>query len=92
MPTNQPYNKTLCQSAYGTDQLIDKLYIQPLSPPDARTVLLPESDNCYTYTPAIHRLTDRADIYIIYQRPTDCANMPIILITVVLISLQPKHN
>ena len=36
-----------------TDQLIDKLYIQPLSPPDARTVLLPESNNYCAYTPAI---------------------------------------
>src|SRR5580692_4120366 len=26
----------------STNQRIDKLYIQPLSPPDARTVLLPE--------------------------------------------------
>ena len=39
---------------------IDELYIQPLSPPDARTVLLPESDNCHTYTPATHRPNDRA--------------------------------
>ena len=51
--TNQPYDKTPCRSAYGTDQSIDELYIQPLSLPDARTVLLPKSDNCYTDTPTI---------------------------------------
>ena len=45
---------------------IDELYIQPLSPPDARTVLLPESDNCRAYTPVIHRLTDRAYMPAIY--------------------------
>jgi hypothetical protein len=53
MHTNQPYNKTPCRSAYGTDRSIDELYVQPLSPPDARTVLLPESDNCCADTPAI---------------------------------------
>ena len=44
----------------STDRPIDELYIQPLSPPDARTVLLPESDNCRAYTPATHRPNDRA--------------------------------
>ena len=53
MPTNQPYDKTPYQSAYGTDQPINKPYIQPLSLPDTRTVLLPESNNCCTNTPAI---------------------------------------
>ena len=37
----------------STDRPIDELYVQPLSPPDARTVLLPESDNCCADTPAI---------------------------------------
>ena len=41
------------------DRPIDELYIQPLSPPDARTVLLPESDNCRAYTPTINRPTGR---------------------------------
>ena len=45
----------------STDRLIDELYIQLLLPPDARTVLLPESDNCRAYTPAIHRPTDSAN-------------------------------
>ena len=49
----------------STDRLIDELYVQPLSPPDARTVLLPESDNCRAYTPATHR-------------PNDCACTPTI--------------
>ena len=44
----------------STDRLIDELYVQPLSPPDARTVLLPESDNCRARTPAIYRPNDRA--------------------------------
>ena len=44
----------------STDRLIDELYVQPLSPPDARTVLLPESDNCRAYTPAIQRPIDRS--------------------------------
>ena len=44
----------------STDRPIDELYIQPLSPPDARIVLLPESDNCRAYTPAIYRPNDRA--------------------------------
>ena len=43
----------------STDQPIDELYVQPLSPPDARTVLQPESDNCRAYMPAIHQPTDR---------------------------------
>ena len=90
---------------WSTDWLIDKLYVQPLLPPDARTVLLPESNNCRAYTPAIHRPTDRADTHTIYHRPTDradmytiyyqptnYADMPTIPITVVLICLQPKHN
>ena len=37
---------------WSTDWPIDELYIQPLSPPNARTVLLPESDNCCTNMPA----------------------------------------
>ena len=41
-------------------RLIDELYIQPLSPPDACTVLLPESDNCRAYTPATYRLNNHA--------------------------------
>ena len=49
----------------STDRLIDKLYVQPLSPPDARTVLLPESDNCRACMPATHR-------------PNDCACTPTI--------------
>ena len=76
----------------STDRLIDELYIQPLLLPDARTVLLPESDNCRAYTPAIHRPTDRADTHTIYHRPTDRADMPTIPITVVPISLRPKHD
>ena len=76
----------------STDRLIDELYVQPLSPPDARTVLLPESDNCRTYTPAIHRPTDHADTHTIYHQPTNRADMPIIPITVIPISLRPKHN
>ena len=51
----------------STNRLIDELYIQPLLPPDARTILLPKSDNCRADTPAI-------------------------LIMVVPISLQPKHD
>ena len=54
---NQPIVPMCLRS---TDRPIDKLYIQPLSPPDARTVLLPESDNCRTYTPAIQRPSDRS--------------------------------
>ena len=37
----------------STDRPIDEVYVQPLSPPDARTALLPESDNCRANTPAI---------------------------------------
>ena len=44
----------------STDRLIDELYVQPLSPPDARTVLLPESDNCRARMPVTHRPNDRA--------------------------------
>ena len=44
----------------STNRPIDKLYIQPLSPPDARTVLLPESDNCHAYTPATYRPNNHA--------------------------------
>ena len=44
----------------STDRPIDKLYVQPLSLPDARTVLLPESDNCHAYTPATHRPNNHA--------------------------------
>ena len=61
----------------STDRPIDELYVQPLSPPDARTVLLPESDNCRAYTPAIYRLNDRADTPAIY-RPNDRACTPMI--------------
>ena len=43
----------------SNDQSIDELYVQPLSPPDASTVLLPESGNCRAYTPATHRPNDR---------------------------------
>ena len=43
----------------STDRPIDELYVQPLPPPDARTVLLPESDNCRAYTPATHRPNNR---------------------------------
>ena len=76
----------------STDRPIDELYVQPLSLPDACTVLLPESDNCRAYTPAIHRPTDRADTHTIYHRPTDSADMPTIPITVVPISLRPEHD
>ena len=62
----------------STNRLIDELYVQPLSLPDARTVLLPESDNCRVYTPAIYRLTDRADMHTIYNRLNDCADTPVI--------------
>ena len=73
---NQPIVPMCLRS---TDQPIDELYIQPLSPPDARTVLLPESDNCHAYTPAIYR-------------PNDRANTPAIPIIVMPIRLQPKHD
>ena len=76
----------------STNQLIDKLYIQLLSLPNARTVLLPKSNNCRAYMPAIHQPTDRANTHTIYHRPTNCADMPTILITVVPISLRPKYN
>ena len=62
----------------STDRPIEELYVQPLSPPDARTVLLPESDNCRAYTPAIYRPTDRADTHMIYNRPNDRADTPAI--------------
>ena len=80
-----------CQYAYGqrqefvliclrsTDRPIDELYVQPLSLPDARTVLLPKSDNCRACTPAIYR-------------PNDHANTPAIPIIVMPISLRPKHD
>ena len=77
---------------WSTDRLIDELYVQLLLLPDARTVLLPESDNCRTSMPAIHRPTDRADMHTIYHRPTNRADMPMIPITVVPISLRPKHD
>ena len=41
-----------------------------LNDPVARTVLLPESDNCRAYTPAIYRANDRACTPTI-NRPTD---------------------
>ena len=43
----------------STDRLIDKLYIQSLSPPNARTVLLPKSNNYRADTPVIQRPIDR---------------------------------
>ena len=61
----------------STDRSIDELYVQPLSPPDARTVLLPESDNCRACTPATHRPNDRACTPAIY-RPNDRACTPTI--------------
>ena len=61
----------------STDRLIDELYIQPLLPPDARTVLLPKSNNCRAYTPATHQLNDRACTPAIY-RLNDCAYTPTI--------------
>ena len=42
--------------------------------------------------PAIHWPTDRADTHTIYHRPTDCADMPTIPITVVPINLQPEYD
>jgi len=39
----------------STDRLIDELYIQLLSPPNACTILLPKSNNCRVYTPATHQ-------------------------------------
>ena len=67
----QPEQPIVPMCLRSTDRPIDELYVQPLSPPDARTVLLPESDNCYAYTPAIYRPTDHADMYTIYYRQTD---------------------
>ena len=61
----------------STDRPIDELYVQPLSPPDARTVLLPESNNYRAYTPATHRLNDSAYTPAIY-RPNNRAYTPII--------------
>ena len=88
----QPKQPIVPMYLRSTDRPIDELYVQPLSPPDARTVLLPESDNCRTSMPAIHQPTDRANIHTIYHRPTNRANMPIIPITVVPINLRPKHD
>ena len=88
----QPEQPIVPMCLQSTDRPIDELYVQPLSPPDARTVLLPESDNCRTSMRAIHRPTDRADMHIIYHRPTNCADMPMIPITVVPISLRPEHD
>ena len=51
--------------------------IRLLSPPDACTVLLPESDNCRACTPATHRPNDRACTPAIY-RPNDRACTPTI--------------
>ena len=77
VPYYYPTRQRLCYTYSLTDQtiapirlrsnnqLIDQApNIQPLSPPNAHTVLLPESGNC-------------------------CANIPLIPIMVVLISLQP---
>ena len=61
----------------STDRPIDKLYVQPLSPPDARTVLLPVSNNCRACTPATHRPNDHACTPAIY-RPNDRACTPTI--------------
>ena len=49
----------------STDRQIDELYVQPLSPPDARTVLLPESDNCRADTPATRTDNDYAVVTIV---------------------------
>ena len=49
----QPEQPIVPMYLQSTDQPIDELYIQPLSPPDACTVLLPESNNCRACTPAI---------------------------------------
>jgi hypothetical protein len=57
-PTDRQEFVPMCLRS--TDRPIDELYVQPLSPPDARTVLLPESDNCRAYTPAIQRPIDRS--------------------------------
>ena len=89
LQSNRPNDRANVPAIYRP---IDELYIQPLSPPNTRTVLLPESDNCRAYTPAIHRPTDRADTHTIYHRPTDHANMPTIPITVMPISLRPEHD
>ena len=62
----------------STDRPIDELYVQPLSPPDARTVLLPESDKCRAYTPAIHRPTNSANTPAITTQPNDRADTPAI--------------
>ena len=41
--TNQPCDKTIAPiRMQSNNQLIDELYVQLLSPPDARTVLLPK--------------------------------------------------
>ena len=62
----------------STNRPIDEFYVQPLSPPDARTVLLPKSDNCRTYTPAIYQPTDSANTPTITTQPNDHANTPAI--------------
>ena len=49
----------------STDRPIDKLYIQPLSPPDAHTVLLPESDNCRVNMPTTQTDKDYATVPIV---------------------------
>ena len=74
----QPEQPIVPMCLRSTDQPIDELYIQPLSPPDARTVLLPESDNCRTYTPAIHQPTDSANTPTITTQPNDYADTPAI--------------
>src|SRR6266700_3233761 len=61
----------------STDRLIDELYVRPLSPPDACTVLLPESDNCCANTPAT-----RID--------NDYTAVPIVDRTIVLIRLRSR--
>ena len=51
--TNYKLDNNSINTPAITTQPIDKLYVQPLLPPDARTVLLPKSNNCCTDTPAI---------------------------------------
>ena len=71
--TNETMIVLICLRS--TDRPIDELYVQPLSPPDARTVLLPESDNCRACTPATRRPNDRACTPAIH-RPNDRACTP----------------
>ena len=61
----------------STDRPIDELCVRPLSPPDACTVLLPESDNCRANTPAT-----RID--------NDYTAAPIVDRTIILIRLRSR--